>query len=73
MIELESFVMSKGFSLPEAPTPVGAYCAAIKSGKLGIDLIANEGYKAGHARSVVGCNSLPQDAAIEITSIIELE
>lgn len=29
--------------------------------------------KAGHIRTVVGCSSLPLDAAIEISAIIELE
>lgn len=30
------------------------------------------GEKSGHARSVIGCNSLPHDAAVEITAIVEL-
>ena len=29
--------------------------------------------KSGHARSVMGCNSLPHGAAVEITAIVELE
>lgn len=152
MLDLKHILIAQGLSLPQAPTPVGAYCATIQSGKLffvsgqfpfkngkllykgqlGKELTTEEGYKAaelcalnllsqlnenlneekikqivkvegfinccksfeehakvldgatnllanvlkekvGHTRSVMGCNSLPHGAAVEITAIIELE
>ena len=152
MLELKQRLNEKGMTLPQAPTPVGAYSATIQSGnylyvsgqfpfkdgklqykgQLGKDLSTHEGYlaaelcalnllsqidanmkdnklnqivkldgyinssewfeghakvldgatnllasvldnKAGHARSVMGCTSLPYCAAVEITAVIELE
>ena len=152
MTKFKQELTIQGLSLPQAPTPVGAYKATITSGKLlyisgqlpfengellykgkiGQELTVENGYeaaklcalnilsqiednlqknnfkriikieglinccesfeqhaevlngasdllskllleKSGHVRTVMGCNSLPLNAAVEIAALIEIE
>lgn len=152
MTVLKQALADYGLSLPQAPTPVGAYRATIKSGKyfyisgqlpikngkllykgqLGKELTIEQGYdaaelcalnilsqlenkllqnkirqiikiegfisccesfnahaevlngasdllskilleKAGHTRTVMGCNSLPLGAAVEVSAVVEIK
>lgn len=152
MVKLKQALQENGLSLPQAPTPVGAYQATLQTGnivyvsgqlpfkngsilykgQIGKNLTVREGYaaaelsalnllsqleshlntntlkqiikieglincdvmfeahaevlngasnllstllaeRAGHVRTVMGCSSLPLNAAIELSAIIELE